>query len=113
MVQIVTKIIKRDSRVEDFQPDKIATAIRKALEATGQEDSLSAEVLAGKVVQRVQERFGPRPPRVEDVQDIVERILMEEGCAETAKAYILYRQQHADLRSVKQSIGVEDDLSPG
>jgi ribonucleoside-diphosphate reductase alpha chain len=109
----VTHIVKRDGRIEEFQPSKIAGAIRKALDATGQGDGRLAEELAARVVRIVQERFDRRAPRVDDVQDIVERVLMEAGYPETAKAYILYREQHAEVRSVKRFIGVEDDLKLG
>lgn len=114
MVQTpIDKIIKRDGRVEEFQPAKIANAIRKALDATGQQDGKAADDLAGKVVSIVADRFSGRYPRVEDVQDIVEKVLMEAGYTDTAKAYILYREQRAEMRSMKKFIGVEDDLKLG
>ncbi|MBI2841764.1 MAG: vitamin B12-dependent ribonucleotide reductase [Armatimonadetes bacterium] len=114
MAQIqVTNIIKRDGRIEEFQPQKIVAAIRKALVATGQADGKVADDLAANVVRIVQSRFDGAAPRVEDVQDIVEEVLMEAGYPETAKAYILYREQRAEVRSVKKFIGVEDDLKLG
>jgi ribonucleoside-diphosphate reductase alpha chain len=109
----VTSIIKRDGRVEDFQPTKIANAIHKALIATNAGDHSLATDLAERVIAMIQEKFADRFPHVEDVQDIVEHVLMEAGYVETAKAYILYREQHAGARSVKRLIGVEDDLKLG
>ncbi|MEN6521727.1 MAG: vitamin B12-dependent ribonucleotide reductase [Armatimonadota bacterium] len=109
----IDKILKRDGRTEEFHPWKITQAISKALDATNQKDANVAERLAGRVVSIVTERFAGKTPRVEDLQDIVERVLMEEGYPETAKAYILYREQRAEMRSVKRFIGVEDDLKLG
>lgn len=109
----VSTILKRDGRTEEFHPWKIARAIGKALDATGQQDGEAAEKLSKRVVSIVMEQFAGKTPRVEDVQDIVERVLMEEGYPDTAKAYILYREQRAEMRSVKRFIGVEDDLKLG
>jgi len=109
----VTNIIKRDGRIETFRPEKIAAAVHKALNAAGQADGRVAEDLASRVTSIVQTEFAGRAPRVEDVQDIVEQVLMEAGYPETAKAYILYREQRAEVRSVKRFIGVEDDLKLG
>lgn len=109
----IRHIIKRDGRIEEFQPSKIAVAIRKALDATRQKDGRVADDLAARVVGIAQERFVEKLPRVEDIQDIVEQVLMDAGYAETAKAYILYREQRAEVRSVKRFIGVEDDLKLG
>jgi len=109
----IDKIIKRDGRIEEFQPAKIANAIRKALDATGQQDGKVADNLADKVVSIIESRFSGKYPRVEDIQDIVERVLMEAGYTDTAKAYILYRERRAEMRSVKKFIGVEDDLKLG
>ncbi|MEN6372375.1 MAG: vitamin B12-dependent ribonucleotide reductase [Armatimonadota bacterium] len=109
----IDRIFKRDGRPEEFHPWKIARAIKKALDATNQQDGDVAERLAERVVSVVKEQFAGRIPRVEDIQDIVERVLMEEGYPETAKAYILYREQRAEMRSVKRFIGVEDDLKLG
>lgn len=103
-------IVKRDGRLEEFQPEKIALAIAKALRSAGQFREGLAEQLMAEVVKIVSERFRESPPKVEDVQDIVERVLMNANLQDTAKAYILYRDRRAELRSVKRFIGVEDDL---
>lgn len=108
----VRNIIKRDGRIEEFQPEKIASAISKALSATGQPGA-AAEDLTLRVVEVINDRYAGRAPRVEDVQDIVEQTLMEADYPDTAKAYILYREQHNELRSVKRFIGVNDDLKLG
>jgi ribonucleoside-diphosphate reductase alpha chain len=70
----------------------------------------SAPVLAEQVVLEVEKEFVDRVPDVEDVQDIVERVLMAAGYPEVAKAYILYRERRVEVRRLKASIGVHDDL---
>jgi len=109
----VIGITKRDGRVEPFQKEKIARAIEKAFAAVGRPDGNAAARAAEQVVLRVEELYEGRTPRVEDVQDIVEQVLMDAGYAEVAKAYILYRQQRAEVRDIKRFIGVEDDLKLG
>ncbi|MGI0039853.1 MAG: ATP cone domain-containing protein, partial [Nitrososphaera sp.] len=85
---LIAKIKKRDGRVVSFEHAKIANAIYKALVATGKPDYPLAERLAGRVVQKmVQQSEKTGAPSVEDVQDMVESILIEEGLSETAKSY--------------------------
>ncbi len=97
----VTKIRKRDGRIVDFDPEKIVNAIFKAAQAVGGRDRVLAEKLAMEVVKIVNERFKGKIPTVEDVQDIVEKVLVENGHYKTAKAYILYREEHRKLREIK------------
>ena len=110
MAQKVSKIRKRDGRIVDFDPRKISSAIHKALVAVKMKDGELAEKLSREVVAVIEERFKDKIPTVEDVQDIVERILIKNGYAEVAKAYILYRHQRAELRRKKSLLGVRDDL---
>ncbi|HEY82240.1 MAG TPA: adenosylcobalamin-dependent ribonucleoside-diphosphate reductase [Dehalococcoidia bacterium] len=106
----IEHIRKRDGSVVPFSPQKIEGAIYKALAATKAGDGELAASLARRVVEVVAERFAGSVPSVEDVQDIVEEALMTQGYANVAKAYVLYRQQRAYLRRLKQVIGVRDDL---
>lgn len=105
-----TQIIKRDGRVEEFRREKIVNAVLKALTATQQGDSKIAEKVADKVISMLKLSAGRRIPSVEEVQDLVEKVLIEEGLAETAKAYILYRKKRAEIRAAKSFLGVVDDL---
>jgi ribonucleoside-diphosphate reductase alpha chain len=107
---IISNIRKRDGSVVPFDPGKIERAIHKALLATGSGNGGLAGSLAGHVVKLVEERFAGATPSVEDVQDIVEGVLMTQGYAAVAKAYVLYRQQRAEVRRLKGIIGVRDDL---
>ena len=110
MPQKVSKIRKRDGRIVDFDPRKIVNAIDRALNAVKMRDGGLAEKLSKEVVEIVGERFRDKVPTVEDVQDIVERVLIKNGYAEVAKAYILYRHKRAELRQRKSLLGVKDDL---
>ncbi|WP_293448039.1 ATP cone domain-containing protein, partial [Persephonella sp.] len=93
---MIQKIIKRDRKVVDFNPEKITNAIWKAMLAVGEKDRKIAEELSRKVVKRLEKTLKKEQiPTVEQVQDIVEQILIEEGMAKVAKAYILYRQKRA------------------
>lgn len=99
--EAVTKIRKRDGRIVDFNPNKITEAIWKAAQSVGGKDKRTAEKLTKEVVKLVNEKFAGKIPTVEDVQDLVEKVLVENGHYKTAKAYILYREQHRQLREVK------------
>ena len=103
-------IRKRDGRIEDFRPAKIAAAIGKAFEAAAIDDPKSPYELTGRVVKLAEERFPSATPGVEDIQDIVERVLIDAGHADIAKAYILYRQRRSEIRVAKSYLGVADDL---
>lgn len=107
-----SKIRKRDGRVVDFEPRKIAIAIEKAFKAVGEEDGGVAAELAGEVVALLDARI-KGVPGVEEVQDLVEEVLIKHGFARVAKAYILYRRERAELREAKRFFGVVDDLKLG
>jgi ribonucleoside-diphosphate reductase alpha chain len=106
----IDNVQKRDGRIQPFDRSKIAAAIIKAFKAVGQTNGELANQLADEVVARVAEEYAGRIPRVEDIQDIVERVLMDQGFPEVAKAYILYRRERSEVRALKHFIGVEDDL---
>lgn len=107
---MIGSIRKRDGRIEGFQPVKIANAIGKAFRAVGIEDSRAPTELAERVVEIAENSFPDAVPGVEDIQDIVERVLIDAGYADIAKAYILYRQRRSEIRDAKRYLGVEDDL---
>lgn len=99
----IEKIKKRDGRIVDFDRRRIERAMEKACGDVGV--SVSAEILTSMsdgIVRELEERFGGRVPGVEDVQDVVERKLAENGLFEVAKAYILYREEHARAREEKR-----------
>lgn len=106
---MITSIKKRDGRIVEFQRQKIEDAIFKAAKAVGGNDRTIASHLTDKVIDLLLQRFDGNIPSVEDVQDIVEKVLIEGGYARTAKAYILYRKQHQDIREIKKVfLDIED-----
>lgn len=107
---MVEKVRKRDGSVVDFNPQKIEEAIWKAAVSVGGKDKEKASAIAKKVVKEMEKKFDGKTASVEDVQDIVEKVLIEEGHAATAKAYILYRHKKALQREMKKILGVQDDL---
>ena len=106
----VNKIRKRDGTVVAFDAQKIEEAINKALVATETGNRKLATELTAEVVERIKVAFSHGMPGVENVQDIVEEVLMAKGYHDVAKAYILYREQRADIRRLKGIIGIHDDL---
>lgn len=102
---MVIQIRKRDGKVEEFHPEKITRAIYKAAVACGGSDYAKAESLSNEVVEIVEEKYSGRIPDVEQVQDIVEKVLIENGHARTAKAYILYREKRRSAREINALIG--------
>ena len=107
--KLIVNIKKRDGRVVNFTHSKISNAIYKALVVTGKADYPLAERLANRVIEKmVQSGYGSTGKvaiaSVEDVQDMVESILIEEGLSETAKAYILYRHERRKVRDEKMRI---------
>ncbi len=101
-----TKIRKRDGRFASFDASKITEALAKAGEATGEFDKDMAHRLMLKVISIAQDTI-PEVPAVEEIQDIVEEILLSSPYRKTAKAYVLYRDQHAKMREIKAGMGVD------
>lgn len=107
---MIKSVRKRDGRIVDFEKENITNAIFRAAKAVGGEDYELAKVLTVQVVQKLEERFPKEVPSVEDVQDMVEKVLIENGHAKTAKAYILYRKERERVREAKEILGVRDEL---
>lgn len=95
----IKKLKKRDGRIVEFCEEKITNAIFKAAQAIGGNDKKIAEFLSNKVVTILEYTYDhDNIPNIEDVQDIVEKVLIKSGHAKTAKTYILYRNQRNELR---------------
>jgi len=107
---MIKSIRKRDGSIVEFRDERIEAAIAKAFRAVGDEPGEAAAKLTKLVVAAADLRFPDSIPGVEDIQDIVEKVLIEEGYAKAAKAYILYRQKRAEIREAKRYLGVADDL---
>jgi len=107
----ISKIQKRDGRIVDFDKNKITEAIFKAARSVGGKDKKLSEKLADEVVMLMEKQFKHGEiPTVEQVQDLVEKVLIENGHARTSKSYILYRQKRTEIRKAKAMLGVIDDL---
>jgi ribonucleoside-triphosphate reductase len=96
-------IRKRDGRLAPFEKEKIREAIEKSVRSVGGTDMKKAGIITAQVVGILQVIYkNDRVPSVENVQDLVEKILIENGHAKVAKAYILYRKQHEALRRTRE-----------
>ncbi len=105
------KVKKRDGRIVEYERKRIEEAIRKALAATHEDESL-APSLAEEVEKKLVEKFTPDGiPSVEEIQDVVEGVLIKNKLENTARAYILYRKRRSEIRKTKKILtGVHDDL---
>jgi len=107
----IKQIRKRDGRLATFDQNKITAALARAIAQTIGKDQALAQKLSDQVVRIIQERFDGRTvPTVEEVQDTVEKVLLENGQAKTAKSYILYRQKRAEIRKEKQRILEKEEI---
>jgi len=106
-------IIKRDGRTAAYDVEKIARAIFRAATSVGGKDSQTAYRLALQVQQRLEEKYPPSHlPTVEQIQDMVEKVLIENGHSRTAKEYILYRAQRTRVREMNTALmKVYEDLT--
>jgi len=102
----ISNVIKRSGAQVPFNPDRITNAIYRAAVAVGGRDRTIAENLTDKVVTMLAESNPPgHIPHIEEIQDVVEKVLIENGHARVAKAYILYRDERNRLRQGKASQG--------
>ncbi|MCK5306413.1 MAG: anaerobic ribonucleoside-triphosphate reductase [Candidatus Omnitrophica bacterium] len=93
---------KRDGRILTFDKNRIENAIFKAAKAVGGEDRLLAEELSNVVTLFLRKKYTGEVPSIEEIQDVVEKVLIETGHAKTAKAYILFRKKRTELRNKLQ-----------
>jgi len=107
VVPVFEKIKKRDGRVVSFDSSKITRAIAKAGEATGEFEEKEAKRLTLRVLTMAHEVIADSIPEVEAIQDIVERILFDSPFYKTAKAYIIYREQHAQIRNMTTKANID------
>ncbi len=107
--EIITQIRKRSGEITDFDREKIVNAIKRAAEAVEALDPDLAERLSDRVIDTIKKKFHRRSiPAVEEIQDIVEGVLIQSRQIKIAKAYILYRDQRARLREMRNMINSND-----
>jgi uridine kinase len=100
----IKNVIKRSGAVVPFTPERISNAIYRAAVAVGGRNRTLAEELAHQVVEMLETNAGPDyTPHIEEIQDVVEKVLIENGHAKVAKAYILYRDERARHRGQQKT----------
>lgn len=107
---MVTQVLKRDGKIQDFDKEKIAKAIYKAAVACNGNDKALADKLAEEVATIINEKYEGKIPTVEQIQDTVEKVLIENRHAQVAKAYILYREKRTAARETNALTGATIDL---
>jgi uridine kinase len=108
----IRTIIKRDGQIVPYDRSRITNAIFKAAASTGGFGFDEAENLSSLVEQRTAESYTGQIPTVEDLQDIVESVLMENGHVKTARAYIIYRQKRTEVREAQRGAVEATDNIP-
>jgi len=101
---VIKQIIKRDGRVVPFNTEKIANAIFKAAQSIGGQDYKESMEIAFKSCEEAEKLYADKIPTVEQIQDVVEKTLIDDGHAQTAKAYILYRYERTRSREMKTNL---------
>lgn len=104
----ITQILKRSGDISDFDQAKITKAILKSLEVVEIDDKKLAQALSDKVIKTINKKFHERSiPAVEEIQDVVEDVLIDNKQTKAVKAYILYRDQHRQLRDINAGLDEE------
>jgi uridine kinase len=101
-----TQVVKRNGALVEFNPERISNAIFRAAVSVGGRDKEIAENLAAEVIQVIEESFDENHQlHIEDIQDIIEKVLIENGHAQVAKEYILYREERSQKRDQNATQG--------
>lgn len=108
--RMITQVYKRDGTFQNFDVEKISKAIFKAARACGGNDEETARSLANEVVDALEKKFGSKIPTVEEIQNCVEKVLIENRHAQVAKSYILYREKRKQARENNALIGATIDM---
>lgn len=112
VVDLPREVVKRSGQREPFNADKIGAALARAGAASGEFDDLEAALLCTQVVKVLIHRVRVEAPHIEQVQDVVEQTLIAANHFKTARAYIVYREQHARLRTDRQTlVDVESSIN--
>src|SRR3989344_7947920 len=105
---VLSQVRKRNGQLVPFEQEKIALAVRAAMKEVKRHDK--SEKVTDDIVAFLNKHFKRIVPTVEDIQDVVEDVLIQHKMHDVAKAYILYRAKREELRDLKYSFGVRDDL---
>lgn len=104
---VFENVTKRDGKTEKFNAEKIKSAIYKAGLAAAEFDEQASLKLTFKAVNILQQIFKKNNPSVEEIQDVVEEVLLTSPYKASAKAYILYREQHSKIRDIVSNFNVD------
>ena len=104
VTNLPTTVIKRDGRQARFDSAKITSAILRAGHASGEFGEEEARLLTAQVLKVLRHRHADTAPEIEQIQDVVEQVLISSNHHRTARAYILYREQHGKLRRDSRSL---------
>ncbi|MDD5403502.1 MAG: ribonucleoside triphosphate reductase [Sulfuricella sp.] len=104
LLSLPRAVIKRDGSVAVFDGAKIRSAIARAGSVSGEFDASEAELLSAQVSKVLIHKFRNQPPSIENIQDVVEQVLISANHLKTARAYIVYREQHAKLRQDRKTV---------
>src|SRR3989338_3485646 len=110
---VIKQIKKRDGRIAPFDKERIINALFKAFEASGEKDGDKSIALTETVIEKLIQKYRKTPkkiPAIEEIQDLVEETLIENGYAKVAKTYILYRQKRAEIRTEKQIVLDKEEI---
>lgn len=112
VVSLPREVVKRGGQREPFNAHKIGAALARAGAASGEFDEPEAALLCAQVIKVLIHRFRGEAPHIEQVQDVVEQTLIAANHFKTARAYIVYREQHARLRTDRQTlVDVESSIN--
>ncbi|OIP13539.1 MAG: ribonucleoside triphosphate reductase [Betaproteobacteria bacterium CG2_30_59_46] len=104
LVSLPKGVIKRDGSLAPFDSEKIRSAIQRAGAASGDFDASEALLLTAQAVKVLIHKFRAEPPHIEKIQDAVEQVLITANHLKTARAYIVYREQHTKLRLDRKTV---------
>jgi len=113
VIKFLESVVKRDGSLAPYSRRRIEDAVFAAAKAVGGTNRAKAVEIAGRVEHDLKKKFGTKPPSVEDIQDTVEKQLIETGHAKTAKAYILYRQKRGEQRDTVAFLNRVNNLIHG
>src|ERR1035441_2713328 len=104
LISLPKGVIKRNGSLVPFDSEKIRSAIQRAGVVSGEFDSNEAFLLSAQVVKVLIHKFRAEPPQIEKIQDAVEQVLITANHFKTARAYIVYREQHTKLRQDRKTV---------
>ncbi|MDP1682279.1 MAG: anaerobic ribonucleoside-triphosphate reductase, partial [Burkholderiales bacterium] len=104
LISVPRQVIKRDGKPAPFDAAKIRSAIHRAGQATGEFGDIESDLLSAQVVKVLIHKYRSEAAAIENIQDVVEQVLISANHFQTARAYIVYREQHKKLREDRKTV---------